>query len=142
MCTILYSYCRYSSLVVVVVLILVVVVVVVVVVVGVGVIYCLIIDPLSDTPTLLDFLENVATRIPAKWRKFGIALMVPSRSLDAFEQQQHGDQIQCYEEIFHVCQNRPEPLQWEDILRALRTRLMNETLLAEELEQRLSSAQQ
>ena len=97
---------------------------------------------LEDPPTLVDFLENVATRIPAKWRMFGIALNISSQVLDGFDQRYRGDQMQCYEAVFQLWQNQSKFPRWESLLKILQTRLLNESALASELSQRISTAKQ
>ena len=96
----------------------------------------LLLGSLSDPPELFAFIENVATRIPAKWESVGIALGINIGSLKGFSYQHHGPQ-KCYAEIFQEWTNSTEQPKWKRILEALRTRTVNEIALAEELERKL-----
>ena len=98
--------------------------------------FLLLSDSLSDPPTLFDFIENVATVIPAKWRQVGIALGVKHGSLDGFAHQ-YPELQQRFEAVFHEWTNNPEQQTWEHLLKALRTKTVNENCLAEDLSQRL-----
>ena len=94
--------------------------------------FVLLLDSLSDPPELFAFIENVATRIPAKWRDVGIALRVDIGRLDGFAYQ-HCEPQQRYVEIFREWNNHQKQPKWKYILEALRTRTVNEIALAEEL---------
>ena len=88
-----------------------------------------------------DFLENVAVRIPEKWRVFGIALKIKPTVLDGFKQQFPEDQMRCFEAVFQQwIDNQAEFPRWESLLKILRTRLLDETSLASELSQRIGTA--
>ena len=97
-----------------------------------------VLGPLSNPPTLLDFLENVVTRIPAdKWRDLGIALGIPPSTLDGYELR---NPRRCYEAIFEEWERCSHPLKWECVLQALQTNIVGERRLADVLSKRLRTS--
>ena len=90
--------------------------------------------PLSNPTSLVDFLENVVTRIPEdKWRNFGIALRIPLNTLDGFEPQKPQRR---YEAVFQEWEKRCAEPRWQSILDALRSNLVGEGDLADMLSKR------
>ena len=96
----------------------------------------LLLDYLSNPPTLFAFIENVASVIPAKWRCFGIALELTTNKLNGIGDRYRESQ-DCYEAIFQEWKNSQLQLRWERIVDVLRTKTVNENSLADELSQRV-----
>ena len=99
-----------------------------------------VLGPLSDLPSLVSFQESVVTRIPAaKWRCFGIALGIPSDTLDEYALR---TPRQRYKAIFQEWEKLSQPSRWESILQALQADTVGERCLADILSQRLHTSQQ
>ena len=96
----------------------------------------LLLDYISNPPTLFDFIENVATVIPAKWRHVGIVLGLSTNTLNGIGDRCHESQA-CYEAIFQEWKNGQEQPRWERIVEVLQTKTVNANSLAKELSQRL-----
>ena len=71
-----------------------------------------------------------------KWRDFGIALRIPSSTLDEYEREQRTPR-RCYEAVFQEWEKRSHPPRWETILQALQTDIVDERHLANALSERL-----
>ena len=97
----------------------------------------LLLDYLKNPPTPFDFIENVATVIPAKWKDVGIALGLSFNTLDGIGDQCRESHQACYAAIFQEWTNGQEQPRWERIVKALQTRTVNENSLAKELSKRL-----
>ena len=94
-------------------------------------------DYLSNPPKLSDFIENVATEIPAKWRQVGIMLGLKSNKLDGIGARCRESQQECYEAIFQKWENGQEQPSWQRIIEVLQTKTVNANSLAKELSKRL-----
>ena len=94
-------------------------------------------DTLSDPPTLVAFLENVAVEMPAKWRIMGLQLGISSSILDGFEQQHRGEPMRCFERVFQSWEQKsPGTLTWSTLFAVLEKKLVGENVLAKSLRQK------
>ena len=94
-------------------------------------------DTLSDPPTLVAFLENVAVEMPAKWRSVGLQLGISPSTLDGFDQQHRGESMRCFERVFQAWeQNSPGMLTWSTLFTVLEKKLVGENVLAKNLRQK------
>ena len=99
-----------------------------------------VLGPLRDPPSLVSFQESVVTRIPAaKWRGFGIALGIPSDTLDEYALRTPRRR---YKAIFQEWEKLSQPPRWESILQALRADIVGQRCLADILSERLRTSQQ
>ena len=95
-------------------------------------------DVLSDPPTMVAFLENVAAEIPSKWRRVGLALGVDSAKLDGFEEQYRGDPMRCYERVFQVWQGTSKTFTWSMLFAVLEKKMIGEDKLAKTLREKFT----
>ena len=96
-------------------------------------------DTLSDPPTLVAFLENVAVEVPAKWRNVGIALGISPSKLDGFEQQHRGEPMRCFERVFQSWEQKgPGSFTWSTLFAVLEKKLIGEEVLAKSLRQKFT----
>ena len=90
---------------------------------------------MSDEPLLHDLMEQVAAKIPAKWRRVGIALNLNQSDLDCLPVL---DCHQCFINIFTTWKNQEtSPYTWLTVLDALNTKQVGETHLAKEITSKL-----
>ena len=82
-------------------------------------------DPSLLTPSelkLVDFMNDVATQIPAEWRALGIQLGLDTHALDGIKLQT--DNINAaYERVLHLC---PSSCTWDSIIKALKSPAVGE----------------
>ena len=78
-------------------------------------------------------MENVATVIPDKWKRVGIALGLTQGQITAIEKHRLADPLDCFAEVFHVWQQLSipqQPVSWTTLMTALRSRTVGEERLA------------
>ena len=95
-------------------------------------------SPLKDPPTLPDFFEHVATLIPAKYFKFGLAIGGQSPALKGYQLLHNNDQLRCFESIFNDWKNQVlgmQPFKWSSAVAALQTRIVRENAMANKIKQ-------
>ena len=96
---------------------------------------------LKDPPNLLDFLEHVASHIPAKHYWVGLALGVKDSELRSYNSRFHGDQLRCFESVFKYWESRQpgtRPFRWSSVLEALKTSMIGENALAHSLSEKMA----
>ena len=93
---------------------------------------------LQAAPELFDLMNEVAAKIPSKWRQFGIELRLTPSELDGFLAASPGDMLQCFSSIFTVWRNRMsrDPYSWQTVIQALRAPAVGEHRLAQELSEK------
>jgi len=95
---------------------------------------------LHSAPELGDLMNEIATKIPERWREVGIGLGLVDSDIKRIESDvpTHKSYI-CYMEVFGMWKNQiTKPYTWETILRTLQTKLVNAHSLAIALESRLT----
>eukprot|EP00731_Ephydatia_muelleri_P034169 Em0049g16a len=87
---------------------------------------------------LKDLMNDIASKIPAKWRSVGIQLELPSGTLDSIEEKMAGKPRACldsFEQVFTTWERQgPSPYTWNTIIEVLREPAVGEVALADELE--------
>ena len=95
---------------------------------------------LQDRPELCDLMNEVAAKIPSKWRQFGIELRLTTSELDGFLVESLGDTLQCFSSVFTVWKDRMsrEPYSWLTVVESLMAPAVRERRLALELKNKLT----
>ena len=95
---------------------------------------------LQDKPELCDLMNEVAARIPGKWRQFGIELRLTPDELDGFSVTNRGDTLQCFSSVFTLWQKRMsrKPYSWLTVVESLCASAIGEDKLALELKDKLT----
>ena len=82
-------------------------------------------------------MNDIASKIPAKWRSVGIQLGLPSGTLDSIQSNNAGKPQACldsFEQVFSTWERQgPSPYTWDAIIDVLRTPAVGEIALADEL---------
>ena len=90
----------------------------------------------TDTSTIsqFHFLEAVASKIPAKWRKVGLSLGISSSILDGIEKHRRGDCLECFSDVFTYWQQQSTPQNppnWTTLVTVLRSNYVGEKELSD-----------
>ena len=95
---------------------------------------------LEDKPELRDLMNEVAAKIPDKWRQFGIELQLTTNELDGFAVASPGNTLQCFSSVFTLWQKRMsrEPYSWLTVVESLKAPAVGEHKLALELSDKLT----
>ena len=95
---------------------------------------------LEEKPELCDLMNEVAAKIPSKWRQFGIELQLTSDELDGFLLANFGDTLRCFSSVFTCWQKRMsrEPYSWLTVVESLKAPAVGEHRLAQELNHKFS----
>ena len=96
-------------------------------------------NPLAPIPTHKDLMNEVAVKIPTKWRFVGHELGLQPHLLDMIEKEQNGTLALCFSVIFQKweCATTP-PYSWSTIITALEAPQVDERRLAQTLKGRLT----
>ena len=94
-------------------------------------------------PELPDFMNEVATKIPTKWKQLAIQLRLDMSDLERIESGLPSGMQQCdtaFIEVFTRWKKvRPSPFAWGTLITALETPALNEKQVAHELCSKLST---
>ena len=93
----------------------------------------------SEGVSLFQFIENVATQIPTKWRGVGLALGLRQSQIDAIEEKGFTDPLNCFLDVFSFWQQQSttqQPVSWTTLVTVLRSQSVGEEALADFLQQR------
>ena len=95
---------------------------------------------MESEPKLSDLMDQIAVRMPNKWRDVGIALGLTINDLECFSIATMGDPSRCFSSVFTFWKDRMtrEPYSWGTVVQALRAPAVGELRLAEQLENRLT----
>ena len=92
----------------------------------------------SSTCNLKDLMNDIASIIPAKWRSVGIQLGLSSGTLDSIQSNNAGKPQACldsFEQVLSTWEKQgPGPYNWNVIIDVLRTPVVGEVALADELD--------
>ena len=90
---------------------------------------------LQDRPQLCDLMNEVAAKIPSKWRQFGIELWLTPDELDRALRENLGDTLRCFSSVFTVWKKTMsrEPYSWQTVVESLKAPAIGESRLALEL---------
>ena len=87
-----------------------------------------------------DLMRMVASRVMDKWTIVGIELNLEQHQLKAISQSNHQDAMQCYLEVFSLWQKKADPpFTWATIIDTLRSPIVKENALAQEIEDWITS---
>ena len=78
-------------------------------------------------------MESVATVIPDKWKRVGMALGLSQAQINAIDAQHRGDPLDCFAEVFHLWQQLStpqQPVSWSTVVTVLNSRTVGEESLA------------
>ena len=92
---------------------------------------------LMFTHTKFQFLEAVASKIPAKWRKVGLSLGISSSILDGIEKHRRGDCLECFSDVFTCWQQQStprSPANWTSLVAVLRSNSVGEEELSDTIQ--------
>ena len=89
----------------------------------------------NHTPTHLDLMNKIATSIPTRWRDIGLQLGLSTVDLDIIEARYLGEYNRCFSCVFSAWEKQlTRPYTWCSILQALRSPMLAEHRLAEEIQ--------
>ena len=94
----------------------------------------------TDTVSQFQFLEAVASKIPAKWRKVGLSLGISSSVLDGIEKHRRGDCLECFSDVFTYWQQQStpqSPANWATLVTVLRSNYVGEEELSDTIQNTL-----
>ena len=95
---------------------------------------------LESEPELSDLMNEVASKVPAKWRQISIQLGLTPSDQECFMASSPSDPLQCFTSVFRVWKNRATRLYtWSTVIEALESPAVDEKRLAEELRTKLQS---
>ena len=86
---------------------------------------------------LADLLNKVGVHIKDKWYLFGVQLRIPTNILEGLRhsESQHGS-LHCFTQVcIYWEKNRPCAYNWEAVVHILRLQVLEENVLAQEIEQ-------
>ena len=90
--------------------------------------------PLQTPPEIVDFLEQVAVKVSAKWRMLGLKLGVKTHELDELAKQ-NNDGIYCLERVLVLWKDKAiPPYTWGTVIDALKSPIVGEKSVAEDVE--------
>ena len=78
-------------------------------------------------------MESVATVIPDKWKRVGMALGLSQAQIIAIDAQHWGDSLNCFAEVFHLWQQLStpqQPVSWSTLVTVLNSHTVGEERLA------------
>ena len=79
-------------------------------------------------------MESVATVIPDKWKRVGVALGLSQAQVNAIEKHRLADPLDCFAEVFHLWQQLStpqQPVNWSTLVTVLNSRIVGEERLAD-----------
>ena len=88
----------------------------------------------TDIISQYQFLEAVASKIPAKWRKVGLYLGISSGILDGMEKHRRGDCLDCFSDMFTYWQQHStpqSPANWASLVAVLGSNYVGEEELSD-----------
>lgn len=94
---------------------------------------------MDSEPELPDLMNEVAAKIPNKWRDMGVQLGLYHQRLDAIAQISLGDTNLCFSNVFSLWRNQTRyPYTWLRVVQALESAAVQENRLAEEIKMKLT----
>ena len=92
---------------------------------------------MKTVPKLYQFENEIASKIPTKWRAVGIQLGLLANKLDQISTEENNQCQSCFRRVFCEWQSQNCDRSWLAVLRVLRTDAVGEVRLARELRERL-----
>lgn len=94
---------------------------------------------LDSEPELSDLMNEVAAKIPSKWRDMGMQLGLDEGRLDAVALISSGNTNHCFSNVFTLWKNQTRhPYTWLVAVQALQSASVQENRLAEEIKMNLT----
>ena len=95
---------------------------------------------LDSEPELPDLMNEVAAKIPARWRDVGLQLGLDESVLQGITYISQGDTNLCYINVFTRWKNHSttHPYTWSTMLQALKAPSVGESSLADTIEKKLT----
>ena len=95
---------------------------------------------LESEPELSDLMNEVASKVSAKWKEISIQLGLTFNDQKCFIEDTFGDPKQCLTCVFTVWKRRgTRPYTWSTVIEVLETPAVDEMRLAQELRTKLQS---
>ena len=95
---------------------------------------------LESEPELSDLMNEVASKVPAKWKDISIQLGLTLSDQKHFMELTLGDPKHCFTFVFTVWKSRAtRPYTWSTVIQALESPAVDEMRLAQELRTKLMS---
>ena len=89
--------------------------------------------PDVSPPEIVDFLEQVAVKVSAKWRMLGLKLGVKTHELDEISKQNQ-DGVLCLERVLALWKDKANPpYTWATVIDALKSPIVGEMSVAEDV---------
>ena len=82
-------------------------------------------------------MDTVATEIPSKWTRMGVAVGMSRSQIDAVDIHRRGQPFNCFIDVFKHWQDTSTPQQpanWASLITLLRSRIVGEEALAERIQ--------
>ena len=93
---------------------------------------------LESEPELSDLMNEVASKVSAKWKQISIQLGLTPNDEECFIASTPSDTIQCITSVFKVWKKRAQkPYTWSTVIEALNAPAVDEIRLAHELTTKL-----
>ena len=93
----------------------------------------------ESEPELSNLLDEVASKVPSKWKQISIHLGLTLEDQECFMASSSNDPIQCFTSVFKVWKRRvTKPYKWSTVIQALKAPSVDEVRLAEELTTKLT----
>lgn len=101
--------------------------------------YCFCHAYVGKEPLAADFMNQVASNIPAKWRSFATQLYLSDADIEAIESN-YTKCLDRFHEVFKIWKTQltRSPVTWDTVLCVLRSNELKEVNLAGDLEQWLT----
>ena len=96
---------------------------------------------LDSQPELKDLMNEVAAKIPSKWRDVGLQLGVEQSIIDGIYNTELGDTNRCYSKVFTQWKNQNSsryPYTWSTLVDALQAAAVGEQHLADKIKNNLT----
>ena len=91
----------------------------------------------TDSVSQFQFMEAVASKIPAKWRRVGTSLGISMGVLDGIDKHRRGDPLECFGNVFTCWQQQStpqSPANWATIVTVLRSNYVGEEELSDTIQ--------
>ena len=98
---------------------------------------CMFVNCTGDIVSLLQFTECVASKIPNKWRRVGVALGLSQALIEAIDDHHRGEPFKCFFDVFKYWQNEStseRPANWATLISVLQSNTVGEEALAKDIQ--------
>ena len=99
---------------------------------------------LESKPELSDLMDEIAAKIPGKWRDVGLRLELDQGVLDGIALTNQGNTNHCHSDVFTRWKNlnsTTHPYTWSTVVQALESETVGEKLLANKIKNELTGQQ-